>query len=286
MKKNIVRLGALLMAVSFGLFAQPTHMTKGLQKIDCEVVPIKPFSKSHFTNYSGTRISTPRMDPKTTKSLNWSGYTSYTSVDNPEIGSVNGVWGTWDVPKLHPSLNDRFSACWVGMDGYFNQTVEQIGTAQFWQSGKQVNFVWFSLFPGPTYEITGFPIAAHDKFRAMVAHTLDGAFEMIIENLTQGVYFNVPILFTIAPGTQRNSAEWIVEAPSEDTILPLARFSPVHFRDCVTEIRGRSARINSKHWNSDRIVMVTGSPHKSKVKALPSQLFNEGQNFIVKWHHQ
>jgi hypothetical protein len=286
MKKNLLRFGALMMLISFGLSAQPAHITKGLRKIECEVVPIQAFSKSNLTNFSGSQISGPRMSPNTTKSLNWCGYASFTSTDNPEIGSVTGVWGTWNVPKLHPSLNDRYSACWVGIDGYSNQTVEQIGTAQYWQGGQQVNSVWFSLYPFSFYQLNFFPIAAHDTFRALVTHSIDGAFEMIIENLTQGVYFQIPVRFALAPGTQRNSAEWIVEAPSEEaTVLPLAHFSPVHFRNCVAQIRGRGGRINSEHWKSEKILMVTGSP-KSVVKADPSHLFNDGQNFIVKWHHQ
>ncbi len=286
MNKNVLRFGTLLMMVSFGLFAQPAHITKGLRKVECEIVPIKPLSKSNLTNYSGAQISCSRMDSKTTKSLNWSGYASFTSADTPEIGSVTGVWGTWNVPKLHPSLNDRYSVCWVGIDGYSNQTVEQIGTAQFWQSGQQVNSVWFGMYPGPAYDLSMFPIAPNDTFRAMITHGVDGAFEMIIENLTQGVYAQIPLIYTVAPGTQRNSAEWIVEAPSDlTTILPLAHFSPVKFRNCITEIRGHSGRINSEHWKSDRILMVTGSKN-SKVKASPSDLFNDGQNFSVKWHHQ
>jgi hypothetical protein len=273
--------------VSTALLAQPARITPGSTPVQCQILPTTPLSKSKLTNYTTSKISTPHMKPQTSTALNWSGYASFSNGSTAEIGSVTGVWGNWTVPHLHASINDRFSGCWVGIDGYSNQTVEQIGTAQEWIGGRQVNFVWFSIFPGPTYELAGFPIQPNDHFRASVSYVGNDVFEMTIENLTQGVYALVPTNFTTLPGTERNSAEWIVEAPFSDAngILPLAHFSPVPFRECLAAIRGSSHKINSTHWQHSRITMVTGTSKKGVLKAVPSPLFNDGKNFIVKWHH-
>lgn len=275
-----------LVSISFGLFAQADHQTKGLRKIECQFVPITQLSKSSLAYHPSGKNSGLHMGSKNSKSLNWGGYSSFTRASDPEIGSVTGVFGNWAVPKLHPSHTTRYSACWVGIDGFFNDTVEQIGTLQEWVNGHQLNFAWFSLYPGPTYEIVGFPLHAHDTMRALVSYVGNDTFEMILENLTQGVYVIIPTSFTSEFPAERNSAEWIVEAPSSDDILPLAHFSPVAFSNCISTIRGKTRAINGAQTDYSRITMVTASGKKKLIKAKPSHLSHEGENFTVEWHHR
>ena len=285
MKKRVWGVCALLTMVSFGLFAQTKKIdsSKELAEIQCQVVPTTPFSKSCLANFSGVSKINPHMGSKVSKSLNWSGYASLTSLDHPQIGSVSGVRGNWRVPKVHPTLDTSYSACWVGIDGFSNATVEQIGTTQAWVNGKPVYYAWFSMFPGPAYQLVGFPISPKDRFQAEVSYIGNDAFELIIRNLTQKVYYVVPSSYTTVAGIQRTSAEWIVEAPSTSTILPLARFHEVPFWNCVATIRGESGSIGNDEWKSSRIVMVT---ENNLVKAEPTPLSNSGKNFIVNWHHQ
>jgi hypothetical protein len=289
MKKTILGFCVFLIVASFELCAQPAPLTKGLRKIDCEIVPVAPLSKSNLAYTPSGKKNGPRMSSQAAKSSNWSGYAAFTSPTDPEVGSVTDVWGNWTVPKLHPSHADRYSACWAGIDGYFSQTVEQLGTAQEWHSGQQVNYAWFSMYPGPTYEIVGFPVSPNDNMRALVSYIGSDAFEMILENITQGVYFVIPTFYTTTSDTQRNSAEWIVEAPSSSStgaVLPLAHFTPVTFSDCLASIRGNARRIDSPHCKHTKIVMVTNSGKKTVVKANPSHLFQKGQSFKVKWNHR
>ena len=287
MKKTVLGFCVFLMSISFGLFAHSIPLTKGLRKIECQIEPVAPFSKSKLANYQPGKKTGPRMSAIASKSLNWSGYASFTSSTDPEVGSVTGVWGNWTVPKLHPSHANRYSSCWVGIDGYSNSTVEQIGTAQEWSAGHQVNYAWFSLYPGATYEITGFPVQPMDTMRALVSYIGNDVFEMVLENITQGVYVLIPGYYTTAPSTERNSAEWIVEAPSSDVaILPLSHFSPVSFSGCLASIRGGSQRINSSRWKNSRITMVTSGDKNGVIKAKPSHLSHDGKNFTVKWNHR
>ena len=286
MKKSVLSLCAFLMVLSASLCAETKTVSKESKKIECEIIPSGPLSKSRLAYSSFAGQIGQRMGPQTSKSLNWSGYASYTSAAEPEIGSVTNVWGNWSVPKLHPSQESRYSVCWVGIDGFFNQTVEQIGTLQQWINGQQQNLAWFSVYPGPTYEIVGFPVKPNDKIRALVSYIGNDIFEMTIENLTQGVFAVIPNGYTIATDTQRNSAEWIVEAPSMQTILPLAHFTPVNFTQCLASIRGSAQAINGSHGEFSRIYMVTEGGKKAKVKASPSHLFKDGKKFIVKWHHR
>ena len=278
--KNAFLRGCLLLAtVSCGLCAQEEN--EGL--ISCEIVPIAPFSKSCHAQYTGVKKTGLQLGSKVSKSTNWSGYASFTSLKYPEFDSVSGVRGEWKVPSVHSSLQDSYSAAWVGIDGFFNTTVEQLGTSQGWVNGHADYFTWFSMYPGPSYEILGFPMEPKDWIRAEVTYIGHDVFEMVIRNLSKKVYYVVPSSYTTASGIQRTSAEWIMEAPSNTTILPLVRFSATPFSDCVATIKGKSGKINNSHWKNSRIIMVT---EKGKKKAKPSKLTDGGEHFTVKWFHQ
>ncbi len=85
---------------------------------------------------------------------------------------------------------DTYCATWVGIDGYNNSTVEQIGTEQDVINGSQKNFAWFSLFPASTQEIEGFPVNVGDVIEGSVRYLgvedTNDVFRLTIKNLTQG----------------------------------------------------------------------------------------------------
>lgn len=283
MKKTVFGICALFTSLSMGLFAQ-NETTEGFQQIQCQIVPTTPFSKSTQANYSGGKKSSLQMGAQISRSLNWGGYAAITSRTLPEVGSVSYASGKWVVPKVRPSENTSFSSAWVGIDGYSNGTVEQIGTTQAWVNGQPVYFAWFSMYPGPTYELLGFPVSPKDKIRAEVTYIGEDVFELVIRNLTQKVYFVVPSSYTTVSGPQRTSAEWIVEAPSlGSSLLPLARFSPIPFSHCLTTIQGKTGSISTHAWKNDRIIMVA---EDGTYKAVPSPLSKSGKKFSVKWCHE
>ena len=51
-----------------------------------------------------------------------------TSQTRPQSNAVSDVKGTWTVPTVTSSSVNSYSAVWVGIDGYADNTVEQIGT--------------------------------------------------------------------------------------------------------------------------------------------------------------
>jgi hypothetical protein len=219
-------------------------------------------------------------------SLNWSGYAALTSLTNPTKSSVNDVSGYWTVPALSRSTENSYTAIWVGIDGYSNGTVEQIGTEQDWTSRGQQNYAWFEMYPAGAYEILGFPVDINDQMAAEVKYHGNNIFQLSIINYTKDVYFLVPFSYTTAPNAQRTSAEWIVEAPASGStgqVLPLADFGTVLFYNCRATINGYSGSINNSHWTYDALTMVTTN---HIIKSLPSNLSNGGQNFSLAWKHQ
>ena len=64
-------------------------------------------------------------------SLNWSGYADTAST--PAADTVLTVTGTWTVPAVTSTAGNgvaAYSAIWVGINGFDDGTVEQLGTLQ------------------------------------------------------------------------------------------------------------------------------------------------------------
>src|SRR6478752_7651051 len=63
-------------------------------------------------------------------STNWAGYAVQTDMTTPQSNAVTDVKGTWIVPGVICDKKNTYSSAWVGIDGYSDGSVEQIGTEQ------------------------------------------------------------------------------------------------------------------------------------------------------------
>jgi len=133
-----------------------------------------------------TRIhATPRIRERNGTSSNWGGYAVETSLASPQKGAVSAVNGSWRIPTVLASTSpETFSAFWVGIDGYSDNTVEQLGTEQDWTPDGPTYYVWFEMYPHRSYIISGFPIEPGDAFSASVNYAGGGLFILSITNLT------------------------------------------------------------------------------------------------------
>ncbi len=215
-------------------------------------------------------------------SQNWSGYAALSNFTNPAVGSVTYVAGSWVVPTLSRS-NGTYSAFWVGMDGYGSNSVEQIGTQHNWVNGKQQNYAWFEIYPNYSYMINGFPVNAGDTISASVSFQGNGVFLLTMINNTQKVSVTVPTFYTTSYDAPRASAEWIIEAPFYNGMLPLAHFGTAQFSNCIATINGLSGSISCNAYRNALITMTTSAGIQ---KAMPSALSTDGQSFTVAWMHE
>lgn len=215
-------------------------------------------------------------------STNWCGYVA--AIDKLSDGkkeSVSAVYGSWIVPSISRSINDTYSAIWIGIDGYGSSpTIEQIGTAHDWIDGKQQNYAWIEMFPEPAKVISGFPVDIGDKINCSVEYQKDGYFKILIKNETKDVEYLVPKKNSTSLQAERSCAEWIVEAPFYKNVLPLSNFGFVKMFNCKAKIANILGPINSSNWLHEAIVMIDV---KGKIKALASQLNKDGNEFEVKW---
>jgi hypothetical protein len=259
-------------------------------ELDCEIrLRIRPIEQEDPITRSGELVpyTHPLIPLKKGVSNNWCGYVAAKNLVTPVANSVTAVYGTWVVPTVSapstPHIPDTYSSLWIGIDGYNNATVEQIGTAHEWHNGKVVHYAWFEMYPNAAFEIRGFPLTPGDVISAAIEFKGNGVFLMTISNITRKVHTSIPTVYTTSKTVVCACAEWIAEAPFMKTTLPLAHFSVVPFTHCTATIGGVTGGINNPNWKFDNIAM------KSAVmvpKAVASPLQDNGQSFSVTWLHE
>jgi hypothetical protein len=198
-----------------------------------------------------------------TVSINWSGYA------DSESGSdkVSSVSGNWTIPSVYclpfPYQNqDAFLANWVGIDGFNNQTVEQLGTAAQCFEGVEYYYVWYEMYPAGTVEegttaCINFNVECPqpgDRITASVNVTSAGEGENDYTlTLTDHTRPDESFSTTQSCATTTcldTSAEWIVERPATlppppapVQILPLADFTRTLFSSGDVTSAGTSSDI-------------------------------------------
>jgi hypothetical protein len=272
MKKRMTLLLAFLVVLTTGWSSQ-SAIEPEMIEIECTIKPIAR-SKIHP---KGTPIQTATGQ---IVSSNWSGYVAASNLQQSVPGSVSHAAGAWTVPTLLPTPDTSYCAIWVGIDGFNDSSVEQMGTSHDWVQGAQQNYAWFEMYPNGSFEINGFPVDNGDQISARIAYIGNDIFKMVMFNHTKGVTTTIPYSYTTSSAAQRSSAEWIVEAPYSGEILPLSDFKLATLNYCSAIIDGMSGTIGN--WMNDAITME-GS---NGVKAQTSALLHNGSAFTVTWQHE
>jgi hypothetical protein len=197
------------------------------------------------------------------QSINWSGYADVESGSN----TVSQVSGNWIVPSVsclpRPYENqDAFLANWVGIDGYTDQTVEQLGTATQCYEGVEYYYVWYEMYPAGTVE-EGTTACINnnvdcprpgDRISASVTVTPGGSGEnnytlALTDHTRPDESFSVSQQCATTTCVD-SSAEWIVERPATlppppapVQILPLADFNRTLFTRGGVVSGGKSSAI-------------------------------------------
>jgi hypothetical protein len=247
------------------------------------------------------RLSTPRVPLREGTSSNWAGYAveqateTSTGLSRGKNNVVNEVAGTWIVPTLSNSNSTysgtTYAATWIGIDGYSDSTVEQIGTEQDFTAtgattGNQVNYAWYEMYPHPMIKIDtamrgdqSVPavVVDGDTVSADVSYA-NGQFVLTLTNVTQNWTYTTGQTLNSA---KRQSAEWIIEAPSAAGILPLANFGHnpgAQFTNCT--FNGGQLISAGSPWAHDAITMDDLTTPAAQ--AVPTSLTN-GTDFIAAW---
>ncbi len=242
---------------------------KGLLAITLSVVlaaivilPISVLAK-------GKIVNAPHQSIGGGISTNWAGYVVPTTAAS---GAVSAVSGGWIIPAVTGS---GYSAIWVGMDGYSSNSAEQIGTEQDIINGKAQYYAWFEMYPNPAQKIDQ-PVNAGDIITASVQYT-NGSFVLTLQDNNWPTAFSITETSGYTP--QRNSAEWIIEAPSTARgILPLADFDSIIVNNIQATIGDKTGALSN--WMPVAINM--GNP-KGEIIVQTNSLNAAGNSFTASY---
>jgi hypothetical protein len=207
----------------------------------------------------------------------WSGY----EFSAPSGTTVNSVQATWTVPAVNASRSppNAWASLWVGIDGWGSGTLEQIGVyADTANNGAPGYEAWYEMYPNGA---VGIPmlISAGDTVTASVQYLASsGLFQMSIIDLSRAndSYTND---FSPVSGTSpsRSSGEWMVEAPTDNGILPLPEFGVANFTGASASLsNGASGPISTFPYDS-----IGMGATSSGLGATPSPLNATGSGFSV-----
>ncbi len=183
---------------------------------------------------SGTVTSQP--------SLNWSGFADTSSTST--AADFTNVSGRWAIPAVScPSgpyrTSGAYIANWVGIDGYSDDTVEQLGTGAECYEGVLYYYVWYEMFPAGTV-VEGTTACINDnvdcpepgdQISASVNVTPGSAGNnsyalSLTDHTRPQESFSVTASCAAATCTD-SSAEWIIERPAYEPIAGLFQFVPM-----------------------------------------------------------
>lgn len=260
----------------------------------------------------------------TAEAYNWSGYaiaasTSPATETSPTGVRVTSVSGSWVVPKATcTGRSTQYAAFWIGIDGWYSPTVEQIGTDSDCSSGTPQYYAWYEFYPLDSFYAcpasTGRRQAAcplkdlnpGDTMTASVVYNAsNGTFTASIEDVTKGSSTTFTTIYTPNRETgaaQLSSAEWIAEAPcctNSGGTLPLSDFGTVAFQNADAVVNGSALSPIGSFYNDtpatwwactmviqsysipDGGVNPTPPPPPNDIMAEPGVLLNNGSAFDV-----
>jgi hypothetical protein len=210
-------------------------------------------TKTAQKTMSTTAYDLASVSPTSTSAIpsndtNWAGYIVASDLQNPQA-SVTSVSASWTVPTVTISTQDKFSAVWIGIGGFFDSTLIQTGTEQDSIQGKSEYTAWLELLPQNAITIDSITVSPGDQINASIqlvdANT--DQWSISIEDLTSNQQYTDSVFYS----SSQLSAEWIVERPdisstrSRGTLTSLADVGTVEFANCQTTIGGETGAISS-----------------------------------------
>ena len=174
--------------------------------------------RAQLVRPGGTNVTAGVRNASALESFNWSGY-----ADSSTAGAFTAVSGTWRQPATVCSPEQRLTAYWVGLDGFDNATVEQLGTLAYCFEGLPYYFSWWEMFPGGSVTV-GSSVRPGDLISASVSRSGTSYTLAVKDASTPANSFSTVQSCT---SCQNDSAEWIAERPAFPIgVTPLSTFTP------------------------------------------------------------
>jgi len=205
----------------------------GAQAVEAKASLLRYLSKNTAWNFPTPGHGPRGVTPSTTNagagakgtgeigSYNWSGYADTTTT----TGAFTSVSGSWAEPVTFCSAEQRLTAFWVGLDGFSNTTVEQLGTLAYCFQGQPYYYTWWEMYPGDSFTV-GSTVRPGDLISASVTRSGSSYTLSLTDHTTPGNSFSTVQTCDTSTCLDQ-SAEWIAERPAFPIgITPLSTFTP------------------------------------------------------------
>ena len=152
-------------------------------------------------------------------SRNWAGYLL-------SLTGVTDVEGSWTVPAVPATSDDRASGTWIGIGGATTGDLIQAGTAQDSRDGRPQYVLWYEALPDLPHRLQ-IDVKPGDTVHLSIQQVGPDLWLIHGQDLSDGQVDSHVVHYHSA----LSSAEWIEEAPSSlsGEVEPLADFGAVHF---------------------------------------------------------
>ena len=207
-------------------------------------------------------------------SFNWSGYAD-TAANNQTFTKVSGAWTT---PSVTCSAEDQITSNWVGLDGFNNGTVEQLGTISWCFQKTPIYYTWYDMAPAKVVRV-GPSLKPGDKITASVTRTGTSYALKLTDSTTSGNNISVTKLCALATCVD-TSAEWVSERPSFGIgIVPQAHYDAFKLTSGSVTANGKTTTIGAGPGvNAITMVDATAKYNLNTVSALTG-----GNAFSTTW---
>lgn len=206
-------------------------------------------------------------------SFNWSGYADSSATPN----TFTGVSAIWRQPATRCSQEQRLTAYWVGLDGYSNETVEQLGTLAYCFEGVASYYSWWEMFPGASVTF-GSTVQPGDVISASVKRSGTSYTLSLTDFNNQANSFSTVQSCTTCTN---ESAEWIAERPAFPIgITPLTFFRSWNPVGAVQTSNGAKGTIAAGP-NPTQITMFDAT--QTYPLDSVSGLIARGSSFVARW---
>jgi hypothetical protein len=217
-------------------------------------------------------------------SRNWDGYITYASTHGTDF---NVVKATWVQPKVTCEAATAWTVFWVGLDGWWDNTVEQGGSEAYCPTagGTPTYHLWWEMYPTNSIQTT-LAIKAGDTITASVTYaTATSQFTIVAKDDTSGKSFTKHKLCGAGLTCDRSSSDVITEDVGNfgGSFFPLANYGTMGYTNAsATDTAGHNGSISGKHWLNAAVSEISGGVTYATVSSLSTQ----GHAFKTTWHHQ
>jgi hypothetical protein len=217
-------------------------------------------------------------------SNNWDGYFATAASHGTDFTAISATWTQAAVTCSGSA--EEWAGFWVGMDGWWNDVVEQGGSEARCISDSPVYNVWWEMYPFNDIQ-TGFAIKAGDSIHASVTYVASSKmFDIVVKDVTSGKTLteDTPCQ-SDQDGCPRSSADIISEdiTNSSGGLFPLPDYGTETYTSAsVTNTSGHTGSLSDSAWQLGDVTEVSGGVTKQTTSALNPA----GTSFSTTWKHE